>query len=76
MIDRMSMIDDSRDKINELIDKVNYLEAQLSSKENIKSKVYDMIIELEEEIQEPDLTLDKFNIINSKIEVLRKVMEL
>lgn len=81
MIDRMSLIDSERDKINELIDKVNYLESelnmQLSEKEELRSKVYDMIIDLEEELRNiPDIRLIDYKVIKGKIDILRKVMDL
>lgn len=81
MIDRMNFMDNDRNKINELIDKVNYLEGklnmQLSEKEELRSKVYDMIIDLEEQLRNiPDLRLIDYKVIQGKIDVLRKVMDL
>lgn len=81
MIDRMNFMDNDRNKINELIDKVNYLEGklnmQLSEKEELRSKVYDMIIDLEEQLRNiPDLRLIDYKVIQGKIDVLRKVMNL
>lgn len=81
MIDRMNFMDNDRNKINELIDKVNYLEGklnmQLSEKEELRSQVYDMIIDLEEQLRNiPDLKLIDYKVIQGKIDVLRKVMDL
>lgn len=81
MIDRMTLIDNNIDKINELIDKVNYLESelnnQLSDKEKLRSKIYDMIIDLEEEIRDTsDMKLIDYEVIQGKIDILRKVMNL
>ena len=77
----MNFMDNDRNKINELIDKVNYLEGklnmQLSEKEELRSKVYDMIIDLEEQLRNiPDLKLIDYKVIQGKIDVLRKVMDL